>query len=155
MLHSEQRPKKRYKFRNYEFWASYGKVAILDTENYDPKYNDIDNARYISPGELIKRAMAIRVLLDDINPEEGRKLLEDAVECAKEAAAQGDISNMDILRKKAEDLKPTFIWIPSNIRLRQEGIFDQLRRLKKISEEKKIDPKNVFAEGYNKYLNEN
>jgi hypothetical protein len=141
----------RYKWRNFEFWAHCGKVALLDTDNIDPNLPEIDSVKFLSPRDFLARACGVYAIIADTHRKEGKKLLEQALECVKEAKNQGDISDPKVYQDKAERYgKPMQLWIPEHIR--QESFMDKLRRLRKISG---VDYKVIMKEGYERYLERN
>lgn len=129
-----QTAKKRYRFRQFEFWAHYGKIALLDTERVSDELNEVDAIIWLSPKEFMERAMAARALMIERYKGEGRKLLDDALACAKEAEAQGDISDPKILQQKFEEFRPVKVFFPSQPRLivpgRTTKIIEKLRELR-------------------------
>jgi hypothetical protein len=139
---------RHYTFRNYEFWAADGMIAILDTDKAGSSQLSVEEAtKWVRPKEFLENAMAARVLLDETNPAEGRKLLEDAHACFKEAIRQGDISNPKILHQRLEEARPIRVstaglFIPQ--RSPQQRYIDRLRKL----EGKKVeDIGKVLTEG--------
>lgn len=145
-----QTAKRRYKFRNFEFWAHYGKVALLDTDRVSDELNEVDAIIWLSPKQFFERALAARALMIERYKGEGLKFLEDALACAKEAEKQGDISNPEILKKKFEEFRPTKVFIPQQSSLLVPGgvqehpIMQKLRELRKKSN---IDVETVLTSG--------
>jgi hypothetical protein len=98
---------KRYKFRNYEFWAADGVIAILDTSKAGSSRESVENAtKYVFISDFIKNVIAAYGIHSAIDRREAKKMLEDAMECVKEANKKGDISNPKILQQKLEDSRP-------------------------------------------------
>lgn len=149
-----QTAKKRYTFRQFEFWAHYGKIALLDTEQVTGDKLEGDCIIWLSPKDFLERAMAYRALMIEKYNGEGRRFLEMAKECAKEAYEQGDISDPEILRRKQEELRPVKVFIPSQETLGsrlfipgydpvKEKYIRQLRKYREMN----LDPDTILKEG--------
>lgn len=138
-----QEAKKKYQFRNFLFWAHYGKIALLDTEKVDSSMPEQDSIVWLSPKEFLERAMAVRALITEKYSGEGRRFIEDALACVKEAKEQGDISNPKILAEKMRILRPVKIFIPGAQTTAKSNIIDKLRKLRQSN----ADYKTVFIEG--------
>ena len=144
-----QTAKKRYRFRQFEFWAHYGKVALLDTERVSDELNEVDAVIWLSPKEFLERALAARALMIERYKGEGRKFLDDAKECAKEAKEQGDISDPNILQKKFEEYRPVKVFIPSKQSIIYHGmshnpVIEKLRRLRATTT---ASPEDILRSG--------
>lgn len=148
---------KRYKFRNFEFWAHFGKIALLDTENIDPNLPEMDSVKFLSPKEFLQRAMAVHALIADTHRAEGKKLLDDALECVKEAKRQGDISDYKVYLDKVEKYgRPKTIYIPGPRTYSESDadFINRLRKLRKVSEEKNITTRDILIGGFSQYVEE-
>lgn len=106
---SALRPSPRYKFRNVEFWADKGRVWLLNLEAAADSTKAVtEKVITMAPGELLKRAVAIRASVGlsgaDRHPNvrlEANKLLEDSVAVAKWAQFQGDPTDQRVLAYKS------------------------------------------------------
>ena len=82
-----------YRFRDMEFWAEDGLITIVDVRRAeDSDVPHEDSVRHIRPGEMVKRAVAVRMFIGDKYPNraaEARRLLTDAATAAKLAQRQG------------------------------------------------------------------
>ncbi len=87
---------KHYHFRDLEFWACNGIVTVLDERRAGDGRDANDCVFHMSPGEFLKRAIAVRMSTDDKYPDERRRagrFMEEAAIVAKQAKAQGDPSD--------------------------------------------------------------
>jgi hypothetical protein len=90
-----------YKYLGVEFWAVRGLITVVDVEKAgDSKVLAPDCIQRISPGELIKRAVAVRMSINDKYPSMVRsahQFMDRAVAAAKLAKAQGDPTDPKVL----------------------------------------------------------
>ena len=88
---------RHYFFRGMEYYAANGCVIIIDTEKAaDSSASPEEYRRVLSPGEFLKRIIAVRQSTDDRYPDEvreARRLLEQGTEIAKIAKKQGDMTD--------------------------------------------------------------
>lgn len=137
---------KHYKFRNYEFWAVNGMIAILDLDKAGSTEESVAQAiKWLRPGEFMKNAIGARIMLELTDPWEGRRMLEAAQACVKEALSQGNIFDQKALEQMIQERKPTQV---STVNL------DLPTKIKNLSK-KGIQPndvKDVLIDGIDKYL---
>lgn len=92
---------KHFRFRQVEFWAKDGRVYMVDLAKAgDSRASILEQVFTLSPGELLQRAIAVRMTADDRYPEQvrvARKLLEEATVVAKAAKFQGDPTDRNVL----------------------------------------------------------
>ena len=107
---------KHYRFRRVEFWACNGRVYVLDLDKAADTDADLDDQiQTISPGDLIKRAIAIRQMTGDKYADEikeARDLLDHSTACAKEAKRQGDPTDPKVLEHFAKHARRSQILVP-------------------------------------------
>lgn len=95
------RESKHYRYQDIEFWAKGGRIFMLDHREAEKGNADpLKAVKTMSPGDLIARAIAVRIEVGDEYPDRAaaaRQLLERAVEIAKFAKRQGDPTDAKVL----------------------------------------------------------
>lgn len=146
---TKQTSAKRYRFLDFEFWAHYGKVVLLDLKDIENGVLEDDAKTFLSPADFLKRALAVRALIGDdydrygVGRQDCRRFLSQATECAYEAKKQGDISNPAILKEKLDASKPVKIFVPG----RSEDDFS-LETLKKINQDNTQTVASIMKAGF-------
>lgn len=142
---------KRYKFRKYEFWASCGMIAILDTEAAGGDQRSVEDAtKWVRPAEFLENAMAARSLIRD--PWEGRRMLEAAQQCVKEAVQQGDIYDPTKFRQMLDESRPVIVSTVGLAIPQRTACERYIEQFRKLRQNKKATVEDVFVNGYRKYL---
>lgn len=107
-----------YKFRMFEFWAENGRIYLLDTEKAGDSDAELDEqVQTMSPGDFLKRAIAIRQIVQDRDQpnctvRQSRRLLEEATLVAKQAKKQGDPTDPQVLEHMAKHRRQSQILVP-------------------------------------------
>jgi hypothetical protein len=107
---------KHFHYMDLEFWAQNGMVTVLDSKRAADGRDAADCIFHVSPGEFIKRAIAVRMSTGDQYPDERRRasrFMEEAVIVAKEAKKQGDPSDERVLDHVLKHNKRAQIIVPS------------------------------------------
>lgn len=154
---------KRYKFKNYEFWAEDGTIAILDLNQAGSTEESVKSAtKHVPLGEFVRNAAAAASLQSVFDRHQARKLLNDALECIAEAKKQGDMSDPKVLADKIQSRRKIQISmahsplsvVTSNFSsdgfLGPSGMefMNTLRNLRT----KSVDAGKVLFEGYSTYV---
>lgn len=132
------RESKHFKFRDLEFWAQNGMVTVLDTERANENRPVEDCLFHMSPGEFIKRAIAVRMTVGDTYPDEQReasRFLEEATVVVKMAKAQGDLSDPNVVEHMIKHERKAQILVPNTL----VGVDYKLQA--------NDDPRNVILHG--------
>lgn len=106
---------KHYYFMDLEFWAQNGMVTVLDNKRAGNGLPANDCVFHMSPGEFIKRAIAVRMSTDDKYPDERQRasrFMDEAVQVAKLAKAQGDPTDQKVLDHVVKHERKTQILVP-------------------------------------------
>ena len=80
-------------FRNIEFWADNGMIAMVDTDLAATNPDSPRVQKMIRPGLFLKQALGAYMSVWDRYPDEiqdARRMLEEAKEAVKLAMSQGD-----------------------------------------------------------------
>jgi len=109
---------KHYRFKGLEYWAQGGMVTILDVEMAGDSDADATEAVIrVTPGEFIKRAIAVRMSCTDQYSDErveSQRLLERATEVSKAAKAQGDPSDPGVWEHVSRHARRSSIIMPGD-----------------------------------------
>lgn len=107
---------KHFRFKRVEFWACNGRVYVMDLDAAANTDADLDEQiQTISPGDLMKRAIAIRQMTGDKYPDEvkaARDLLDNAMVVAKAAKFQGDPTDPKVLEHHGKHGRRSQILVP-------------------------------------------
>jgi hypothetical protein len=114
---------KHYTYKTHtgevEFWASKGRVFVIDVRKAgDSKAKLGEQIKSMAPGEFMKRAMAVRIGVDERYPDEvfkAKQLLNRAVEVCKIAWHFGDPTNTGVLAHISRHRKRPQILMPGDI----------------------------------------
>lgn len=142
---------KHYRFQNYEFWACDGMIAILDLEKAGSTEESVAAAtKWLRPGEFLKNAIGARMMLDLTDPWEGRRMLEAAQACVKEAIKQGNIFDPKSFEQMVEDRRKVQV-STVNLNMPRRPTRQQIANLRyKYLQPDKV--KDVLIEGIDKHL---
>ncbi len=92
---------KRYKFRGLLFWASNGLIRIED--QLTGEFNSITRKEALLRAKAINEEISNVVYGDE--REELHRAVENLIEVVKEAKAQGDPTNPEVLRAAGKEIK--------------------------------------------------
>ncbi|MEM3062159.1 MAG: hypothetical protein QW303_01245 [Nitrososphaerota archaeon] len=145
---------KRYKFKELEFWAADGMVAVLDTKKAGGDQLSVENATvWLTPKDFLRRALGAFVLHRHFSVTEARRLLDDAQTCAKEAYVQGNPLDEKVFRQKMEDarkiqISTTGIIVPF-AQPRRDPLYESyVRELKQLERRNDKTAEEVLLKGY-------
>ena len=108
-----------FRFMKLEFFAQRGMVTIIDLEAAGDSDVAADEAiQRVSPGEFMKRVVAVRMGTGDKYPDEIRTVnnfMDQAVACAKLAKAQGDPTDAKVWEHHAKHTRRSSILMPGDV----------------------------------------